>query len=209
MRTFLLLVILGNGALFWQAARPSRTNRPDKSIDMTNAEGEAVLGIAVGLCGHPDLIRAILDAGADPNHKNPDGVTPLIGAAWSNNAEVVELLLARGADPDLRENHGETALMNASHNNADARIVKALLDRSSAAINLQDFDGDTALMHAAWSGNLAAVKLLLQYGADRSLKNKEGETALQRAQLRTQGMAGHKPEHDEIVKLLRQQSRTP
>ena len=45
-------------------------------------------------------------------------------------------------------------------------------------INFQDNDGDTALHVAAKNGNPTATRLLLEAGADRSLVNREGDTAL-------------------------------
>ena len=34
--------------------------------------------------------------------------------------------------------------------------------------------GDSSLHKAAWEGHLAAVKYLIEHGADKSVKNKDG-----------------------------------
>ena len=46
-------------------------------------------------------------------------------------------------------------------------------------------DDVTALMNAAWSGNVECVRALLSRGADRTLRNDEGQTALEIAEGRS------------------------
>lgn len=45
-------------------------------------------------------------------------------------------------------------------------------------INYQDSLGYTALMYASMNGHMEIVKLLLENGADTSIKNNDGKTAL-------------------------------
>ncbi|HWS73030.1 MAG TPA: ankyrin repeat domain-containing protein [Thermoanaerobaculia bacterium] len=54
-------------------------------------------------------VAALLDAGADPNRGNPEGMTPLMFAAGYGQTPIVQLLLRRGANPRLRDRSGETA----------------------------------------------------------------------------------------------------
>ena len=49
--------------------------------------------------GHPDLLAALLKRGADPNRTNDHGQTPLAGAIFKGEDEVVRILMAHGADP--------------------------------------------------------------------------------------------------------------
>ena len=51
--------------------------------------------------GHGPLSRLLLSHGADPNRLNDRGQTPLAGAVFKNEKEVVDLLLENGADVDL------------------------------------------------------------------------------------------------------------
>jgi hypothetical protein len=48
-------------------------------------------------------VRMLLDLGLDPNSANDDGRTPLMGAAFKGNAEVVEVLMDAGARLDVRD----------------------------------------------------------------------------------------------------------
>ncbi len=54
-------------------------------------------------------VRALLDAGADPNARSLDGGTPLMNAAWFGDPESVEELLRRGADRSAADDEGRTA----------------------------------------------------------------------------------------------------
>lgn len=56
-------------------------------------------------------------------------------------------------------------------------IFNFLLDRKPP-LNLQDNEGNTSLHYAVKSGNLEAVKILLQAGADSKIKNKRNYTPL-------------------------------
>jgi ankyrin repeat protein len=62
--------------------------------------------------GSPDLIRALIDAGADVNAQDIRGMSPLMLAVASENQdlEVVRVLLGSGADIHARSGSGETAL---------------------------------------------------------------------------------------------------
>ena len=59
----------------------------------------------------------------------------------------------------------------------------------------QQVDGGTALHYAAWNGYLASATRLLEGGADLTLRDKSGKTALDFA--RSRG-------HSEVVALLSQ-----
>jgi uncharacterized protein len=54
-----------------------------------------------------DSVRALLEAGADPNVQQQGGYTPLHTAAHSADAELVELLLAHDADCTLPDDEGK------------------------------------------------------------------------------------------------------
>ena len=54
-------------------------------------------------------IEVLLGAGADVNAVQHGGFTPLLEAAQTGQAEIVELLLERGANPDAKLDDGRTA----------------------------------------------------------------------------------------------------
>jgi len=57
-----------------------------------------------------EIVRLLLEAGADPNAKSHEGGTPLHSAAFTGDLEIAELLLAYGANPNTTGPKGQTAL---------------------------------------------------------------------------------------------------
>ena len=80
--------------------------------------------------------------------------------------------LQKQADDD-----GLTELMTASAN-GDLNRARELLNFQPAAINRKSLIGSTALMYAARNNHVEVVDLLLQFGADVSIKSHKGSTAL-------------------------------
>ena len=62
------------------------------------------------LVGDPEIVRLLLQHGADATQPNDDGNTPLHAAAFLGHAKVVELLLEQGADASAANRDGATAL---------------------------------------------------------------------------------------------------
>ena len=48
--------------------------------------------------GHPALVRGLVQRGADPNRVNDNGQSPLAGAVFKGEDEVVRALVEGGAD---------------------------------------------------------------------------------------------------------------
>ncbi len=86
--------------------------------------------------GSPELIRAFIDAGANVNAQDIQGMSPLMLAVASENQDpaVVRLLLQSGADVNARSVRGETALDWARK--FGSRPVIAALQRAGASEGL-------------------------------------------------------------------------
>jgi ankyrin repeat protein len=64
--------------------------------------------------GHFDVVRLLVDAGADVNRRDSSGFTPLMGAARTGHAGMVRFLLARGARHDAVDASGRNAQAHAA-----------------------------------------------------------------------------------------------
>lgn len=106
-------------------------------------------------------------------------------AAAGYRVEIVRLLLTAGADPNAARNHRKsTPLHYASDGfitgpawNQDIQVATlACLIESGARIHAQDMNGATPLHRAVRTRCAAAVKFLLNAGADPTIHNKSGST---------------------------------
>ncbi|XP_071119088.1 ankyrin homolog [Haliotis cracherodii] len=109
--------------------------------------------------------RVLIDAGADIDHINSQGDTPLILASKRNYRNTVELLGSRGACADIQDKEGRTALHHAvdrDHN----KIAEYLIGHLNVQLDVLDNLGRTAFYMAFFQRNAELVELLIQAGAD-------------------------------------------
>nr|WP_315848292.1 ankyrin repeat domain-containing protein [uncultured Rhodoferax sp.] len=153
------------------------------------------------------IIGQLLERGFDPNTPNPKGVpalmvalkvpapkaiavlmrhpelkvevrnaqdeSPLMLAALRGYAEVCAQLIERDADV----NKPGWAPLHYAATESHVPVMQLLLDQH-AYIDATSPNGSTPLMMAAMYGNASAVKMLLEAGADPTIKNDLGLTAI-------------------------------
>jgi ankyrin repeat protein len=135
----------------------------------------------------PDLVR----------ERSPDGFTALHLAAFFGHPRAVQVLIDHGSDVLSRTTnalnnqplHAAVAGRDVEGRLACARTLLA----HGALVNKQQSGGFTPLMSAAQSGDQTLVILLLDHGADPSIRDDEGRSATDHAR-----SAGH----EEIAELL-------
>lgn len=122
----------------------------------------------------------LLAPGIDINAASPRGETALMLASLHGHLNTVRKLLSLGADTHQR---GWTALhYAASADHPDSTAIAELLLEHHAYIDAASPNGSTPLMLAAQYGSENMVRLLLEAGADTSLRNQLGLSAVDFAQ---------------------------
>ncbi|XP_007431909.1 2-5A-dependent ribonuclease [Python bivittatus] len=114
--------------------------------------------------GNIQLVRQLLEEGANINAHVERGWTPLHSAVQRDSEEIVNFLLENGADPFVRKDDGATPFILAGIE-GNVNILKLFLDKGSD-INEYGINGFTAFMEAAVYGREEALRFLHKNGAD-------------------------------------------
>jgi len=149
-------------------------------LERPSANGTRPLLVAI-INNHIELASYLLEKGADVNAsddfykrtplfaavemRNPDFTrdTPAPVPDRRDAMDLIKALLARGANP------------NAQVNTTPFRGFYQV------SANWANFDGQTAFIRAALSGDITLMRLLLGHGADPNIKTYQGSTALMAA----------------------------
>src|SRR6185295_15497841 len=190
-------------ALLKAGADVNETMRPKKPTGQGPRKGTSALILAVEN-GHFDLALALLEGGADPNDQRSgftalhaltwvrkpnrgdgdDGDPPPIGSGNLSSLQFIKKLVEHGADVNARLKNGKGGA---------GKFSKA---------------GVTPFMLAAFTDDVALMKLLVELGADPTLGNKDNCTPLIAATgvgiggAAADETAGTEPEVIETVELL-------
>lgn len=147
-------------------------------IQLASANQTTPLIVAI-LNGQVGLAKFLLERGANPNAVDAYGRGALFAAIELRNfnhekypdlptdgrdpIDLIKALLAKGANPNAR---------------TDTTPVHGLMQFDGSWVN---FDGQTPFIRAALSGDIAVMRLLLEYKADPKIATKEGTTSLMAA----------------------------
>jgi ankyrin repeat protein len=112
--------------------------------------------------GHTDVVRTLIDAGADVTGVDRTGINLLHWATITNRAAIIPLLANARVPIDAIDDAGFTPLMYAATvDQGDQRTLKALLD-AGADPAIKNDDGRTALQQARHFAHPEAVRILSQ-----------------------------------------------
>ena len=150
----------------FEAAGTGQTQRlnglvaADPSLVNSHAnDGFTPLGLAV-FFGHLDTVKALLDAGADPNLASREAmkVTPLASASAARELDIARILIEHGANVNARAANDLTPL-HESAATGKVEFVKLLLEHG-ADVNAKTTDGKTPLDYAREHNQHEMIELL-------------------------------------------------
>ena len=136
-----------------------------------------------GVNGDVRSLQLLAAFGADMEDTDLEGKTALHGAAEWGNIEAFKYLLQMGGDISVRNDRGHTPL-HAAAVIRKTEILSYIAYTSlseKADINSQDKKGNTPLHIACAAGHGAVARKLLEMGAEVTVRNDAGRTALHRA----------------------------
>ena len=136
------------------------------------------------LVGYPRLrqfVEDLLKRGADPNILNNAKETPLMLVCERGTVEDAQLLIKNGADVNVKGEDEQTAIYLATRYGAHD-ILEYLCKIKDADLNVaEELTGNTPLLEAAESNDIESVNILCKYGADSTIKDSDGKTAIELA----------------------------
>ena len=171
-------------------ARDAAGRRVEKIVNAQGGYyGNALQAASFG--GHEQVVKLLLDAGAEVNAQGGVYGNALQAASFRSYEQVVKLLLDAGAEVNVQGGDYGNALQAASFRGHE-QAVKLLLD-AGAKVNAQGGDYGNALQTASLGGHEQVVKLLLDAGAEVNAQGGVYGNALQ---------AASEGGYEQVVKLL-------
>ena len=141
---------------------PTIEKKEDSSIlSLKDQYGFTVLHDVVGE-HYFDMVKLLIESGADVNAQNEDGIAPLHLAAYG---ETVNILIKNGSKIDLESARGETPLYIAASEQDGFGVIAALLDNGADPTH-KNIDGVTPIDAARLRGEDDMVKLMKEYIRD-------------------------------------------
>jgi ankyrin repeat protein len=157
------------------------SKQPDL-VNAKNEKGSTPLHLA-SFKGHLEVVKFLLEKGADIEAINGGGFTSLQLAAYGGHRDVVEFLIDKGSNLNaINKQMGMTVLDFAFMREMQARkldIAPFLIEKGAEFdVNKKNQSGYTFLDMAIVFGYTEAVEYLLGFGADISTLRKDGRTPL-------------------------------
>lgn len=161
--------------------------REGADLEGKDRAGRTPLHVAV-FASKQDAVRALVDAGADPNALEDSAYDVVTIAAVADDLYMLDLCLRLGANPgNITSPYDGTALIAASHLGHDD-VVKRLIEGGAPLDHVNNLNW-TALIEAVVLGDggpdhIETVRALIEAGADQTITDREGVSPLEHAKAR-------------------------
>jgi len=155
------------------------------NVNTLNAQQENLLLIATRNNNLP-MAKLLIEKGANPNQQDRINDNAFLYTGVSGNAAMAKLFIENGARFDLYNRYNGTALIPAAER-GHVELVRLLSATPNFPINHVNRLGWTALMEAVVLGDgskryVEIVQILLNAGADKTIADSNGVSALQHAE---------------------------
>ena len=148
-------------------------NEAAENVFRSVADAEVSLDEMLSLAcrqGKQDIVELLLESGANVNHRNKAGNTPLLEACSQGHVSIAKLLLEHGADIDAPTETTYDSALTWACTLGNEEVVLLLLEKK-AKVEHRTKDGCTALMFAALAGHERVARLLLDHGAEINVES--------------------------------------
>jgi ankyrin repeat protein len=159
------------------------------NINLVQQQGyNVVIGACMTGNNDPEILKLVIEAGANVNHLDPKGGSAVFLCAQHNRPDFMRILFKYGALPapkpsvghnDARQRNSAPIHIAASRNNTGA--MKVLLEHGADVNQKILTSGATALILAAHTGFIEAMKVLVDFDADLDAYDLDRRTALHKA----------------------------
>jgi len=156
----------------FQAVKNILENDPSK-LDVKNEDGYTALHWAC-MRAHWDVVKYLIEKGADLNVVGGDGGTQINWAVHHDNVDIIKILIEKGAKLNIRNQWGMTELHTAIWR-GNIHVVGYLLDHGSDP-NIKTNEGWTSMHYAYRSGHDNVIALLKKRGVSMTEKDDMGRT---------------------------------
>jgi ankyrin repeat protein len=126
--------------------------------------------------GHTEVVEVLLAAGANPELRSHQGGALSVAVVFDRPG-LARLLLASGADPNGRPGPGWSGPLCSAVIRTDEAMARMMVE-AGADVNRSAPAIGTILHWVAGGGTVEQVSLLLELGADPTIENQDGKTAL-------------------------------
>ena len=145
----------------------------------------------LAMCSNLEIIKTMVEKGADVNFKSYQGTTAIMNTL---NIEKIKFLLSKGANVNTLDNDGNSALINIIKNlklydiyyyfdemtpevPSVLPVVKLFIEKG-VNIDIVNNEGNNAFIYAAKNNCVDVLEFLIEKGTNIRFKNNEGQNAL-------------------------------